>query len=97
MIAVICHTGHGRMKTQKIHIYTTGSSYRLDDEITDFLLHSHHGQTNFQLHCYRDGGRKLEKQKITMLAFKFNLCFCVLPPFLVNKLQVKIGVMLTCN
>lgn len=24
------------MKTQKVHIYTTGSSYRLDDEITDF-------------------------------------------------------------
>lgn len=24
------------MKTQKVHIYTTGSSYRLDHEITDF-------------------------------------------------------------
>ena len=31
MKAVICHSEHGRMTTETVHIYTTGSSYGLDD------------------------------------------------------------------
>lgn len=69
------------MKTQKVHIYTTGSSYRLDHEITDFCYTVIMAEqiSNYTIIVMHE--ENLKNKKITMLAFKFNSCSVGFAPF----------------